>query len=277
MSTFATLFAPFFLFALPCTLATAASPCALIAQDVKPSSTFDHTHAAWSAILAAHVADGRVDYKALAKDPKALGAYVNGLESVKPAEYAKWKREEQLAFWINAYNAYTMKRVLVSYPFEKVNELGEEKKGPWEERTIRLGALVPSLESELLSLNDLENKILRPTFKDPRVHAAINCAAESCPPLRQEAYTADKLDKQLDEQVKAWLGNPRLNVFDAAKKELKLSSLFDWYAKDFVDDSGSVEAWIGKRVGKDAKWISQPDTKKSFLEYSWKLNDKKTQ
>ncbi len=260
----------------PARLATGTTSAAVV-EDPKPAPAFDHTHAAWSAIVAVHVAEGRVDYKTLAKDSTALGAYLRTLELVRPAEYAKWKREEQLAFWINAYNAYTMKRVLASYPFEKVNELGDDKKGPWDERTIYLGTLVPALETDRISLNDIENKILRPTFKDPRVHAAINCAAESCPPLRQEAYTADKLDKQLDEQVKAWLGNPRLNVFDAAKKELKLSSLFDWYAQDFVDDSGSVEAWIGKRVGKDAKWISQPDTKKSFLEYSWKLNDKRAQ
>jgi hypothetical protein len=248
-----------------------------IAQDPKPAAAFDHTHAAWSAILAAHVSDGRVDYKTLHKDTSALGAYLRSLEVVKPADFAKWDRKQQLAFWINAYNAYTLKRVLHSYPFEKVDELGDEKKGPWDERTIYLGALVPEINTERVSLNEIENKILRPKFKDPRIHAAVNCAAESCPPLRAEAYTADKLDKQLDEQVKAWLANPKLNSFDAAKKELKLSKIFDWYAQDFVEDAGSIESWISRYVGKDAKWIASPDAKKSFLEYSWKLNDKRAQ
>lgn len=258
-------------------VAASSAPVAL-AQDAKPASTFDHTHAAWTAILSAHVAKGRVDYAALKKEPAALAAYLKSLEAVKPAEFAAWKREQQLAFWINAYNAYTIRRMLESYPFggsTKVNELGADKKGPWSERTIPLAALAPSLNVEKLSLDDLENRIIRPTFKDARIHAAVNCAAVSCPPLRNEAYSAEKLDKQLDEQVRAWLADPALNQFDAESKQLRVSHIFEWYADDFIGAGDSIPGWIGRYSGKSAKWISTPDVKLLYLDYDWSLNDKR--
>lgn len=256
----------------PSSGASTASPA--IAQDAKPAA-FDHTHTAWTAVLAAHVSGGRVDYAALKQEPAALHAYLKALEAVKPAEFGGWKREQQLAFWINAYNAYTLRRVLESYPFRKVNELGEEKQGPWKERTIALAALAPGLEAERLSLDDIENRIIRPTFKDARIHAAVNCAAVSCPPLRAEAYSAEQLDKQLDEQVRAWLADPELNQLDASAKQLRLSRIFEWYADDFTAGNNSIAGWIGRYSGKDAKWISNPDVKTTFLDYDWTLNDKR--
>lgn len=253
--------------------ASAAEPVPIAA----PVFEFDHTHAAWKTVLDGRIEAGRFVYVSLLKDSAPLDAYLALLAGVEQPEFAKWKKQEQLAFWINAYNAYTVKRVLRSYPFEKVNELGPDKKGPWDERFIPLGKLAPDLKQEKLTLNELENQILRPKFKDARVHAAINCAAESCPPLRAMPFTAEKIDAELDAQVTKWLQNAALNRFDAGKKEMQLSKLFEWYAKDFVDEAGSVQAWIAKHGPKQlVAWLEgAKDVKTSYFEYSWTLNAKK--
>lgn len=252
----------------------------VVAQDSKPAqaapvAAFDHTHAAWTAILKARVVDKRFDYASLKADDAPLVAYLRSLEGVTPEQYATWKREQRFAFWIDAYNAYTVKRVLQSFPFDEVITLGKDKKGPWDERFIPLGKLAPELKQEQLTLNDLENKILRPTFQDARVHAAINCAAESCPPIRNEAFVAVRLSAQLDDQVLRWLSDESLNRYDAAKKALHVSKLFDWYAGDFERESdGFVAVWIA-RHGPKEKLAFVGDGKGvalDFLDYSWKLN-----
>lgn len=238
---------------------------------------FDQTHTSWKLVLDGRVFSGRFDYGSLVKDPSPLDRYLAELTGVEYADFSTWKKEEQLAFWINAYNAFTVKRVLQSYPFEKVNELGADKKGPWDERFIPLGRLAPDLKEAKLTLNELENKLLRPKFKDARVHAAINCAAESCPPLRPAPYTAEGLGGQLDAQVMKWLNNVDYNQFDPQKKTMKLSALFDWYAKDFSDEAGSVQAWIVKHGPKPVVgWLDgAKDVTTTYAEYSWKLNAKK--
>lgn len=248
-----------------------------VAQDSKPApvASFDHAHAAWTAILKTHVVGKRFDYASLKKDDAPLVAYLRSLEAVTLEQYSTWKRERCFAFWIDAYNAYTVKRVLQSFPFESMMELGKEKKGPWDERFVPLGKLVPELKHELLTLNELENEILRPTFHDARVHAAINCAAESCPPLRNEAFVADRLSAQLDEQVLLWLSDDALNRYDAAKKTLHVSKLFDWYASDFEKESdGRIARWIAKHgPKKELAFVGDGQgVALDFLEYSWKLN-----
>ncbi|MBK7878485.1 MAG: DUF547 domain-containing protein [Planctomycetes bacterium] len=260
--------------ALPLFVSTPDPVTAPPAASAAVTLAFDHTHAAWTELLRNRFTSTGFDYASLLKDSKPVDDYLAALAAVDAADFATWKREQQLAFWINAYNAYTLKRVLQSYPFEKVNELGADKKGPWDERFIPLGKLAPDLKQEKLTLNELENKILRPKFKDARIHAAINCAAESCPPLRPEAFVAERLDRQLDIQVLKWLGNPAFNRIDAAKNELQLSALFDWYKKDFVDEAGSVEAWIAKHGPKETvAWLEKAkDVKTTYFDYSWKLN-----
>jgi Protein of unknown function, DUF547 len=256
--------------------APAAGPALTSAPRTTLVAEFDHTHAGWKAVLDGRVEAGRFAYVSLIKDASALDAYLAQLAAVEHGDFTKWTKNQQLAFWINAYNAFTVKRVLQSYPFEKVNELGADKKGPWDERFIPLGKLAPDLKQEKLTLNDIENQIVRPTFKDARVHAALNCAAESCPPLRPEPYTGKKVGEELDAQVSKWLQNTALNRFDAEKKELQLSSIFQWYAKDFVDEAGSVPAWIAKHGPKHlVDWLQgAKDVKITFLDYSWNLNAK---
>jgi len=237
------------------------------------TATFDQSHKLWSEVLTAHVKADGFDYKALKADRAKLDAYVASLEAVKPDDFARWSAKEQFAFWIDAYNAYTIRRVVDSYPIASIKDLGDDKLSVWDRDLAPLGALAPDLKKAKLTLNDIENKILRPKFKDARVHAAINCASQGCPPLRAEAITAEKLDKQLDDQVKHWLADTTRNRFDKSKGVLELSSIFDWFKDDFIRDAGSVQGWLAQRLPDDAAWL---DPKKKlevkFLDYSWKLN-----
>jgi hypothetical protein len=247
-------------------------------SEAAPASTFDHTHALWTEVLKAHVRGEEVRYKQLKADPAPLQHYLATLELVQPEEFAAWTRAQRYAFWINAYNAYTVRRVIEAYPIESVMDLGKDGKiGFWELEYVPLGKLFPEAADRKLTLDEIENKILRPAFKDARVHAAINCAARSCPPLMAEAFVAERLEDQLDARVEKWLADPTRNRFEAEKNRLHLSRLFEWYRDDFVRDAGSIQAWVGSRApAASREWItSTPDATIAYLDYSWKLNDAK--
>ncbi len=238
------------------------------------SSPFDHTHAVWTEILKQHVVADRIDYAAIKKDRGALDAYLAQLHAVTPGELASWTREQQFAFWINTYNAHVVDLVLTEYPIESIKDIGGLFGSVWKKSFIAMPALHPSGKPGTLSLDELEHQILRPRFKDARVHAAINCASLSCPPLRNEAFVAEHLGEQLDDQVRKWLGDPTRNRFDEAKSRAEVSEIFDWFKDDFVRDGGSVVAWIAKySPASQATWLSKGKVKLSSLDYSWKLND----
>lgn len=247
----------------------------LLALALFLSSDFDQTHARWTEVLTAHVRGEAVDYKALKQDRAGLDAYIGSLETVQPEEFAAWSRARRFAFWIDAYNAYTVKRVVDAYPIESIQDLGDAKGKVWDQEFIPLGKLFPDAGGKDLSLNDIENRILRPTFKDARVHAAINCASRGCPPILAKAFVAEHLDEQLDEQVRRWLADPARNRFDAKANKVVVSKIFDWFKDDFVRDAGSVQAWLASHAPeKEREWIgSAKDLAIEFRDYSWKLND----
>ena len=235
---------------------------------------FDHEHRRWTAILKEHIHGDRFDYAALKKDRGELDRYLDELEAVTPAELAAWERERRMAFWIDVYNAHVVALVLDSYPIESVEDLGSESAPVWKKRFIDLPAHHPSGKPGKLSLDDVEHGILRAQFADARIHAAINCAAEGCPPLRAEAYVASKLSKQLDEQCRAWVADRARNRFDRENGRAELSKVFEWFAADFERDAGSVLAWIARFAPEaDAEWIRAAKPKIAYLPYSWKLND----
>ena len=238
-------------------------------------ATFDHQHVGWSAVLKKHVKGDRFDYAALKKDPVALDKYLVKLGAVTAKELKGWNEDERMAFWINAYNANVVKLVADNYPLESIRDIGSVFSKVWNKEFIRMKALHPSGKEKKLSLDDIEHKILRPRFKDARVHAAVNCASDSCPALRAEAFVAKRLDAQLDEQVRAWLADESRNKFDVAGSKLQISSLFDWFEDDFVRDGKSVSGWIAKYARKDvaAAITAGKKFKISYLDYSWKLNE----
>lgn len=261
--------------------------------------TFDHRM--FDALLTRHVRGDRVDYEGLLKDRALLDAYCLRLEGVTNSDYRKLGQDERFALWANAYNAFTLQLILDNYHLnepgaevrrlESIQDLTENGVSPWERKFIAMAGLadpaakdglVPSSEAadkELpkLSLDALENGLLRPIFADARVHFAVNCAASSCPPLRAGAFTGADLDAQLDEQTRAFLANPDFNQFDAEAKTIELSKIFEWYAGDFENPTAGhkLRAFLIKyapaRLGEDTAWIA--DAKLTYREYDWALND----
>jgi hypothetical protein len=196
------------------------------------------------------------------------------LRGVTPGELAKWTREQQLAFWIDVYNAHVVALVVESYPIASIEDLGDEAMPVWKKRFVDLPAHHPSGKPGKLSLDDVEHGILRAKFADARIHAAICCAAEGCPPLRPEAFVAARLSKQLDEQCRKWLSDAERNRFDRERGRVELSKVFEWFASDFERDAGSVLAWVAHYAPEaEAEWLRESKPKLAYLPYSWKLND----
>ncbi len=242
----------------------------------RPAPEFDHSHALWTEILSEHVDGDRVDYAKLKQDHATLDRYLAALHAVKPDELASWTRDQQYAFWINAYNAHCVALVVSKHPVESIKDIGGLFSSVFEKEFIDMPALHPLRKAKKLSLDDIEHEILRPKFKDSRTHAAVNCASLSCPPLRPEAFVAERLDEQLDEQVKRWLADPARNEFDETNSRIRVSKIFDWYEEDFVRDGGSIVGWIAKHAPeREAAWLKDAKVRVEFLDYSWKLNDRK--
>lgn len=242
-------------------------------EPVSADAPFDHDHALLTEVLAKHVRGDRVDYAALKKDRATLGRYLATLAAVTPERVEGWTKPQRFAFWINVYNAYTLDLVLDDYPVDSIKDIGSLFTSVWDQRFIPLAGFDPGGKDRELSLNDVEHEIMRERFEDARLHAAVNCASISCPPLRAEAFVAARLDEQLDAQVRDWLADPTRNRLDAKREELKLSKIFDWYAEDFERDAGSVQAWVARFAPEpEAAWIDD-DTKVRYLDYDWSLND----
>jgi len=239
-----------------------------------PAADFDHEHARWTRVLERHVHGDRFDYAALKADPAELEAYLDELHAVTPDQVAGWSREQRYAFWINAYNAHTIAKVVRSYPLDSIKDLSTAfgLQSVFDQEFIPMEAFHPDGDGDRLSLNDVEHGILRKEFRDARVHAAINCASISCPPLRDEAFVAARLDGQLDEQMRAFLADPRRNRFDPEGGEVRLSEIFKWFAEDFERDAGSVRAWVERWAPADRKAMVG-DARIRYLDYDWGLND----
>jgi hypothetical protein len=218
-------------------------------------------HGEWDALVKKHVAqDGMVDYAGFVKDKKALQHYVDYLSTHQPT--AKWSKNEKLAYWINAYNAFTVKLIVDHYPVKSIKDI---KKGipfvnsVWDIPFIPMG-------KEKVDLNFIEHSILRKEFKDPRIHAAINCASFSCPLLRNEAYTADHLDEQLEDAMRKFVNDSQRNQVD--KSSVKISKIFSWFSGDFRLNGASVIDYLNKY----AKKSIDSNAKMDYLDYDWDLN-----
>lgn len=237
--------------------------------DVCP--TFDHEHAAWTTVLARYVRDGGVDYAGLKRSGgPALDSYLRSLESVCRGHYDSWTNEQKLAFWINAYNAYTVKLILNHYPLTSIRSIGLLPGAAFRESFIPLR----SLRGKVLSLNDIEHEILRREFREPRIHFAINCASKSCPELRSEAYRAATLDAQLTQAARGFVQDPTKNRFDAESRTLRLSSIFDWFREDFERSARTLPAFVARYAepATASALTSGSTVRVEFLDYDWSLN-----
>ena len=213
-------------------------------------------HSAFDAILEANVRNERVDYLTIRKKHyQDLTAYLDRLSRVDVDELS---RDERLAFYINLYNAAMIRAVVERFRADYSPE--DDDFRVFKEKSIRLGA-------GKISLDQIENKIVRPRFKDARIHVALVCGARSCPPLLARAYRGDDLDAVLEANMKRFVANdPFRNPIDLPRRQLRLSALFDWYADDF-GGKGGIAAYVDKYHDQDLSRF-----KVSFLDYSWKLN-----
>jgi hypothetical protein len=242
---------------------------------------FDHAHRTWDALLKQHVVvakDGtssRVDYAGLRADQAALQGYLDELSSVTQAEYQGWKREQRLAFLINAYNAFTVKLILTRYPeLASIRDLGSFLSSPWKKEFFTLLGVARSLDG-------VEHGLIRApgAFDEPRIHFAVNCASLGCPMLRAEAYVAERLDAQLEDAARRFLSDRSRNRYDAASGTLLVSKIFDWYAGDFsVGAAKSVPAFLARYAdlladeGPARAQLRDGRAALRFLDYDWRLN-----
>lgn len=210
------------------------------------------SHDIWNTLVGLYVSDnGAVNYKGFKQSSGRINVYLQQLSQQSPQE--SWSREEQMAYWINLYNAATVALIVEHYPLKSIMDIDK----PWDKAFVKVG-------SKTYSLNQIEHEILRPQFQDPRIHFAVNCASQSCPELLNEAYTADKLNQQLEKQAKAFINNPKHNSVANAE----VSQLFNWYKDDFIK-KGTVVDYLNTYSNTPFK----KGTKLSFREYDWNLND----
>ncbi len=223
-------------------------------------------HDIWDALLAKYVQpanDGvnRVAYAELKRaDAATLKSYISAMQSVKISSYS---RNEQFAFWVNLYNAVTVDIILDNYPIESIRKIGALGQGPWGKKLV-------TVEGKKLSLDDIEHGILRPIWKDVRIHYAVNCASIGCPNLAAQAFRADRLEAMLNQAASDYINHPR--AFSAKDGKITASSIFDWYE----DDWGNVAAVLAharKHAKGDTAVMLAVAKEISGYDYNWSLND----
>ena len=209
-------------------------------------------HGTFNTLLSRHVNNsGNVNYAGLKQDKAQLEDYLNRLSENVPT--GEWPRKEALAYWINAYNAYTLKLIVDNYPLKSITDLHGGK--PWDVKWIELGG-------KTYSLNNIEHDIIRPRFREPRIHFAVNCAAASCPPLPNQAFTAANLNGLLESRTRAFVRNGAYNTITDG--EVAVSKIFDWYGEDFGDLRNYLNKYATTTIPEGANI--------TFREYDWALN-----
>ena len=222
------------------------------AMEVTPYGTIVN-HTTWNQLLKKHVSDqGKVDYLGFKKDLTDLNAYLDWLSNSKPSEI--WSKDQLMAFWINAYNALTIKLIVDRYPISSIKDIYS----PWNIKVI-------TIANKTLSLNNIENDILR-KMGDPRIHFGIVCASISCPKLQNEAFNTQNTNRLLNKASKEFLADSTKNELTTDAAEL--SKIFKWFAKDFKQE-GSLIDFLNRYT--DITIAS--DAKISFKDYNWGLND----
>ncbi|MGH1384810.1 DUF547 domain-containing protein [Kordia sp.] len=222
-------------------------------KDLEEKKQIIFSHNTFNNLLQKHVTTaGNVNYKGFKSDRAKLRAYIVSLGENTPTD--DWLKEEKLAYWINAYNALTVDLILRNYPLKSIKDI----KKPWDQRLWKLG-------EKWQNLNDIEHKILR-KMDEPRIHFAINCASFSCPPLLNEAFTAEKLEQQLTQVTKLFLADSRRNTITPDK--IEISKIFKWFSKDFKQN-GSLIDFLN--TYSDVKINAK--AKKKYKDYNWDLNE----
>nr|CAK32602.1 hypothetical protein 17H9-28 [uncultured organism] len=260
-------------FTLPSMTASAAPEAELwerwTAHNAASTATIDHS--AWETFLKANLVRGRDGINRLAygrvtaADRSALPRYLDALAAVPISRYT---RDEQLAYWINLYNALTAKTVLDHYPVKSIRDIdispGFFADGPWDRKLVKI-------EGEAVSLNDIEHRILRPIWRDPRIHYAVNCASIGCPNLQATAFTAANSDSLLEAAAREYVNSPRGTLIDG--ESLTVSKIYAWFQEDFGNSDRNVIKHLARYAKPDLAMALRRITEISGYQYDWSLND----
>ena len=214
--------------------------------------------------------EGLVDYTAWKDNDADLSALRTLTDDLATFDPSSLNEQERLAFWINAYNAFALREVLERYPVESIRPrdfLGiPERSFFTEEKHVVNGTSY--------SLDGIENDVLRAEFDEPRIHFAIVCASTSCPELRTEAYTAERLEAQLDEQARSFVNDPMRNRYNPDTNTASISKIFDWFEGDFTAVAASVPAYLTSYADEEATTVLEsPELNVEYMSYDWGLND----
>lgn len=261
-----------------------AGAAALAAASPAAAQAFDARHEAWTALLRKHVRllrggqASEARYAGFAADRAALKTYLDSLSAVTEATFKRWPKPEQQAFLMNAYNAFTVELILTKYPdLKSIKDLGSLFSSPWKPKWV------PLLGAKL-SLDDIEHGLLRArgVYDEPRVHFAVNCASIGCPMLREEAFTGERLEAQLQQQTERFMADRTRNRWNAQRGRLELSKIFDWYGEDFRlghRGIGSLSAFAARYADQladapaDRERIRAGGVDIAYTDYDWALND----
>ena len=249
-------------------LATAATALQLLlvlpvlTEDVHAQNEAAYDSKGYSQLLARHVKDGMVDYKVLKEDASALEHYIQAIGRLDPATLKAFPRREKLAFYINAYNAFTLKAILDNYPVNSIKDI----RGVWDRLQFNVAG-------EKMTLNHIEHEIIRKQIADPRAHFALVCASIGCPKLRPEAYTAEGINDQLNEEARNFIGDPTKVRLEKDRRTLRLSPIFKWFKGDFGDILHFVARYLPED---DARFVREQKVRVRYLKnYDWSINDQK--
>lgn len=206
---------------------------------------------------------GMVDYEGLEREHEVLQSYLHLLRENPPSD--NWTENDKLAYWINAYNAFTLELIINEKPATSIKSITTVNipfvNSPWQIDFIQIG-------DKTLNLDDIEHGIIRKEFHEPRIHFALVCGAYSCPRLRGEAYTATRLNQQLNDQVRRFLADVRKNQISSG--HIRISQLFQWYASDFTGDGSLIDY-----LNKYAPITIQGNAKVEYIPYDWRLNSQR--
>jgi Protein of unknown function, DUF547 len=244
------------------------------------SQSFDHSYGAWDTLLKKHVKwlpdnkQSRVNYKGFAADRAELKKVLEGFSALSMAQFNAFSKEQQQAFLINAYNAFTVEHILSKYPdLKSIKDLGSIVQSAWKKKFF-------TLLGEERHLDWIEHEQLRPKYAEPRVHVAVNCASIGCPALFPEAFTAPKLDAMLEDGMRRFLGDRSRNKYEGGK--LQVSNIFKWFKEDFEKGNKGFSK-VEDVFAKYADLLTPDETARnqlkaktvsiSHLDYDWSLND----
>ncbi len=237
---------------------------------------FDSTYQAYQDVLQTYVKSENIDYEQLKQNRAKLDSFISQLAGTTKKQLEKMSRNEQLAYWLNAYNGITLRTIIDNYPVKSIQNID----GAWSK-------IIWDVAGQKLTLDYIEHEIIRPTYKDARIHFGVNCASIGCPPLYNHPFTGNSVDSLLDVVSSQFIHNTKRHTIDYENHTIVTSELFSWFWEDFVRDFKSIKFQNTSDVenailnftykylndSEKAKFQIDANWKVSFTPYDWSLND----